>query len=60
MAKKKKDKKKIMWNWIKNLFRKKQKVEVLVPKPVVLTKCFRHLRFIKKCPDCLKAVRGEI
>ena len=49
-----------MWNWIKNLFRKKQKVEVLVPKPVVLTKCFRHLRFIKKCPDCLKAVRGEI
>ena len=46
-----------MWSWIKNLFSKKQKVEVVTPKPVVKVEhCMRHLRFIKRCPECIKAV----
>jgi hypothetical protein len=50
-----------MWNWIKSLFkRKKHQVEVLVPKPIVLTKCFRHIRFIKGCLDCQQAVKGGL
>jgi hypothetical protein len=50
-----------MWNWFKSLFSKKQKVEVLVPKPKVKADhCHKHLRFIKKCPECIIAVQGEL
>jgi len=47
-----------IWTWVKSLFSKKQKVEVIVPKPMVATKCNRHLRFIKNCPECKVAVYG--
>ena len=48
-----------IWTWVKSLFIKEQKqAQVIVPKPMGATKCNRHLRFIKNCPECRVVVYG--
>ena len=39
-----------IWTWVKSLFTKKQEIKKLV------SHCNRHLRFIKNCIECKKAV----
>ena len=50
-----------IWNWIKNVFKPEKQdphlvlyEEVEKPKP---EHCERHLRFIKRCPDCIEVVK---
>ena len=47
-------------NWIKGLFSKKEEPvvleEVVEEKKEVVQHCETHIRFIKNCLDCLRAV----